>query len=79
MKCFRNASDHDYISLNTDDPYCMELNQGSIFFFCFLFQSNNAFKLFHTEDDCELAYWNFRCSSPNPIVAVYEVCLFIFD
>lgn len=30
MKCFRDASDHQFVSLNSDDPYCMEPEKGII-------------------------------------------------
>lgn len=30
-------------------------------------------------EECELAYWNIRCRSTEVAVAVYEICLHIFD
>lgn len=30
-------------------------------------------------DVCELAYWKIRCMSKEVFVAIYEICLHIFD
>lgn len=32
-----------------------------------------------SSDECELAYWNIRCKSKELFVAIYDICLHIFD